>query len=105
MSTTDTNGSGAIDLTDDDPSGSEDRVHDAGEVSAEEGVPAEPITPDVVEDQIRETVEVAEQAVQDNKAKLIAGGLGGLVVVLLLVFLLGRRRGKQQVTTVELVEV
>jgi hypothetical protein len=109
MSTTDSTPTTAeaLDLTDDDPSGSDDRVVDPVDlVDADEVAEVEPpITPDEVEDQLRETVVVAEQAVQDNKGKLIAGGVGGFVALILLVFLLGRRRGKKQATTIELVEL
>ena len=42
---------------------------------------------------------------QDSKGKLIAGGLGGFAAFILLVFLYGRRRGKKQATTIELVEI
>jgi hypothetical protein len=112
MSTTESTPTTAdeIDLTDDDPSGSDDRVvdvvdaDDVDEVDEVDEVEP-PITPDEVEEQLRETVEVAEQAVQDNKGKLVVGGIAGIVAFILLVFLYGRRRGKKQATTIELVEI
>ena len=75
-------------LTDDDP-GAGDRA----------------ITPADVEDSLRHTTEVVEEAVEDNKAKLAAGGAGALLLLVLGAFLVGRRKGKQAATTVELVQL
>jgi hypothetical protein len=65
----------------------------------------ERITRDDLESKFRELEGEAREQVASARSTAITAGIIGLVVLLLLAFLLGRRRGKQRSTVVEIKRV
>ena len=63
---------------------------------------ADRITRDDLEDKFRELEGEAREQVESARSTAITAGVIALVVLLLLTFLLGRRKGRQRSTVVEI---
>ena len=63
---------------------------------------AEPITRDDLRDSFAGLQDEVEETAESGKNVAIAAGIGILAVLLILAWLLGRRRGKQDKTIVEI---
>jgi hypothetical protein len=69
---------------------------------AVQSAPRDRITRDDLEQKLRELEGGARDQVESARSTIVAAGVVATLIVLLLVFLLGKRKGKQRSTVVEI---
>jgi hypothetical protein len=71
-------------------------------MSAPQRVTPGRITKQDIEAKLRAVQGGVEESIRSRRQKIIAGGIGGAVLMLIIVFLLGRRAGRSKNTVVEI---